>query len=149
MRSLCIVPCGKEKVWKKNPTAGPTPAKLVYTGPFAVKCRQYAERFYPLWCILSAKYGFLFPDDIVPGPYNVTFNKRKTNPIGPEALSTQVKERGLDVYEQIVVVAGRDYVQIVRQAMTGKSIHAPLSECKGNGYMMRELNKTMAEGLPL
>ncbi len=147
MRSLCIVPCGSRKIWARCPTAGPTPARSVYIGPLAVKCRQYAERFNPSsWCILSAKHGFLFPDNVVPGPYNVTFNDPKTNPIGPETLLLQSTARGLDAYEQIVVLGGRNYVRIVRQVMTDKSIHAPLSECKGNGYMMQLLNKAIAQG---
>ena len=59
------------KIWDINPFAGPTKAKYVYVGPFAKKCKEYAQKFYPSsWCTLSAKYGFLFPNDIVPGPYN-------------------------------------------------------------------------------
>jgi len=73
IKVLCIIPCGNRKIWDKNPNAGPTRAKDVYIGPFAKKCKEYAEKFYlSSWCILSAKYGFLFPDDIVPGSYNVT-----------------------------------------------------------------------------
>jgi len=76
MKTLCIVPCGNRKIWDKNPNAGPTKVEHVYIGPFAKKCREYAMRFYPSsWCILSAKYGFLFPNDIVPIPYNVSFNE--------------------------------------------------------------------------
>jgi len=47
MKTLCIVPCGKAKIWDKNPKAGPTMAKQVYTGPFAKKCQEYAELYYP------------------------------------------------------------------------------------------------------
>ena len=73
MNTLCVTPCGSKKIRDIFPEAGPTPARDVYIGPFAQKCQQYAQGFYPLeWCILSAKYGFLFPDDIVPGPYNVS-----------------------------------------------------------------------------
>ena len=65
MKTLCIVPCGSKKIWKKNPNAGPMKAKDVYIGPFASKCQQYAKHFYPeSWCILSAKHGFLFHNEI-------------------------------------------------------------------------------------
>ena len=71
IKVLCIIPCGNRKIWDKNPNAGPTRAKDIYIGPFAKKRKEYAEKFYlSSWCILSAKYGFLFPDDIVPGSYN-------------------------------------------------------------------------------
>ena len=53
--------------------AGATPAADAYTGaPFTVN-REYAEASGGDWVILSAKYGFLRPTDIIPGPYEVTF----------------------------------------------------------------------------
>jgi len=122
MKVLCIISCGNRKIWDKNPNAGLTRARDVYIGPFAKKCKEYAEKFYPSsWCILSAKYGFLFPDDIVPGPYNVTFNDKRTNPISVEELSKQVKEKGLDRYEKILVLGGKKYVSMVRKVFyTGR-----------------------------
>jgi len=90
-------------------------------------CKEYAEKFYPSsWCILSAKYGFLFPDDIVPSPYNVTFNDKRTNPISVEELSKQVKEKGLDKYEEILVLGGKKYVSMVRKAFSKKKVYVPL-----------------------
>jgi len=47
MKVLCIIPCGNRKIWDKNPNTGPTRAKDVYIGPFAKKCKDYAEKFYP------------------------------------------------------------------------------------------------------
>jgi hypothetical protein len=69
MNTLCIIPCGSAKIWDKDSDAGPTAAQYVYTGGFSMNCKQYAMMFYPnSWCILSAKYGFLLPDDVVAGP---------------------------------------------------------------------------------
>jgi len=128
---------GNRKIWDKNLNAGPTRAKDVYIGPFAKKCKEYAEKFYPSsWCILSAKYGFLFPDDTVPGSYNVTFNDKRTNPISVEELSKQVKEKGLDRYEKILVLGGKKYVSMVK-------IYTPLEGYKGIGYMMNRLNQAL------
>lgn len=122
----------------------------MYIGPFAKKCREYAEKFYPyLWCILSAKYGFLFPNDIVPGPYNVSFNDRKTNPITTKELSAQVMEKGLNNYERIVILGGKNYVKMVKEVFSSKEILVPLSECKGIGYMMGKLNEAIKRGVPL
>ena len=146
MKVLCIIPCGNRKIWDKNPNAGPTKARDVYIGPFAKKCKQYAEKFYPFsWCILSAKYGFLFPDDIVPGPYNVTFNDKRTNPISVEELSKQVKEKGLDKYEEILVLGGKKYVSMVRKVFSKKKIYVPLEGYKGIGYMMDRINKAIID----
>ena len=47
MSTLCIVPCGRKKIWDKFPNHGPTEAKFVYIGPFASKCKEYAEMFFP------------------------------------------------------------------------------------------------------
>lgn len=150
MRTLCIVPCGAKKIWDENPNAGPTPAKKVYVGSFAGKCREYAVKFYPnSWCILSAKYGFLFPDDYIPGPYNVSFNDKKTNPISLDELSVQVGQKGLDVYEEIVVLGGKNYVSMIKRVFRGKSIYTPLYGCSGMGYMMQKMNDAINRGIKL
>jgi len=44
MKTLCIVPCGVEKKWDRNPNAGPNKARYVYIGPFSKKRREYAQR---------------------------------------------------------------------------------------------------------
>ncbi len=147
MKSLCIVPCGKKKIWDKNPYAGPVEAKDVYIGPFSIKCKEYAEKFYTdSWCILSAKYGFLFPKDKVLGPYNVCFNDEKTNPIDVYDLILQIEQKGLDLYEGIVVLGGKSYTKMVNNAFKGKIIYNPLSNCRGIGYMMHYLNDAVKNG---
>jgi hypothetical protein len=150
MKTLCIVSCGKKKIWDEKPDAGPTKARDVYIGPFATKCIEYAEKFYPTsWCILSAKYGFLFPDDIVPGPYNVTFNNKSTNLISQDELSNQIIEKGLNKFDRIVVLGGRKYVKMIKAVFSQKEIHTPLSGCSGNGEMMKEINNAIQRGIPL
>ena len=74
---LVIVPCGRAKIWDKHPDAGPTAAADAYTGaPFTVN-RHYAEQAGGDWVILSAKYGFLRPTDLIPGTYETTFKRRR------------------------------------------------------------------------
>lgn len=100
MTTLCIIPCGKNKIWDVDNAVGPMPAKETYTDPFHKKCRQYAQFFYPnSWVILSAKYVFFYPNDLISGPYNVTFNDKKTNPINHRELSSQAYEKGFDKYD--------------------------------------------------
>ena len=99
---LCVVPCGSLKIWDKYPNAGPTKAKDAYIGPFVKTCIEYAEKFYPgTYVILSAKYGFLFPDEVIPGNYNVTFNDPSTDPITIEELRRQAEQKGLMKYDEI------------------------------------------------
>lgn len=147
---LCVVPCGSKKIWSRNPNAGPTRARDVYIGNFARTCIEYAERFYPnSYVILSAKYGFLFPDELIPEDYNVTFNDPKTNPIGVEELRRQAKEKGLMRYDEIVVVAGSKYVNIVKKVFTGKRILTPLKGLGGMGPMISAMKRAIREGREL
>lgn len=141
MKSLCVISCGKRKIWDRNPTAGPTKAREVYIGSFAAKCREYAERFHPeSWCILSAKYGFLSPEDIIAGPYNVSFNKRQTNPISLQKLASQVGNKRLTGYRRVVVLGGRHYVKMAKILFSSAKIEEPLRDCSGIGFMMKKLD---------
>jgi hypothetical protein len=99
---LVIVPCGLLKIWDRYPEAGPTAAADAYIGPPFKVNRRYAERAGGDWEVLSAKYGLLRPTDIVPGPYNTTFKRRSTNPIGVAALRKQVEQMGLDRYRDVI-----------------------------------------------
>ncbi len=142
MNTLCIVPCGKKKIWEKKPDKGPVKARNVYIGAFAKKCRKYAEKHYPSsWCIISAKYGFLFPDDMVPGPYNVSFNDKSSNPISVKELEKQVIEKDLNKYDNLVVLGGKKYINIIGKVFPDKDIINPLKGCKGIGYMLKRLNE--------
>jgi len=108
MKTLCIASCGKSKIWDKQPHVGPTRAKNVYVGPFSGACGRYAEKFYPgSWCILSAKYGFVFPDELIPESYNVSFNDRRSNPISAVELCKQAQEKGLLEYVIINIISNR------------------------------------------
>lgn len=128
-RILVIVPCGSAKIWDKDPHAGPTPARDTYTGsPFKVN-REYAERFGDDWVILSAKYGFLKPDDIVAGPYNVTFKRRSPPPIEGSALRQQARQQGLDQFREVIGLGGRDYRALIEHAFALSTVrlHFPFA----------------------
>ena len=147
MVRLCVVPCGSLKIWDKYPDAGPTKAEDVYIGPFAKACIEYAKRFYrESYVILSAKYGFLFPDEVIPENYNVTFKDPSTNPISVEELRRQAKEKGLMEYGEVVVIGGRDYVDIVKKVFKGKKIITPLKGYGGIGKMISVMKNAVREG---
>ena len=117
--TLVVVPCGKTKIWDRQPEAGATPAKDAYVGtPFKLN-RQYAERVGDAWFVLSAKYGLLHPDDPVDGPYDVTFNRRGSGPIESEAIRAQALTLGLDSYERVIGLGGAEYRRVVKAAFDG------------------------------
>jgi len=147
---LCIVPCGSLKIWDRNPDAGQVRARDAYIGSFARTSIEYAEKFYPgSYVILSAKYGFLFPDEVIPENYNVTFNDPKTNPISVEELRKQAERKGLMKYDEIVVVAGSEYVKIVKKVFAGKRIITPLKGLGGMGSMISAMKRAIREGREL
>jgi len=116
---LVVVPCGKAKIWARNPQAGPTAAADAYVGaPFIVN-RRYAELAGGDWVILSAEHGFLRPADVVPGPYETTFKRQSTNPIGPGALREQVEQLGLGHYGEVIGLGGKEHRAAIEAAFEG------------------------------
>ena len=103
-RCLVIVPCGRRKVWDAKPERGPTRAADAYTGTLFALNRRYAERFGGAWVVLSAKYGFVLPDFAIPGPYDTTFARKRSNPADPIMLRHQVESLGLNQYERVVEI---------------------------------------------
>ncbi len=117
--TLVVVPCGLAKIWDKNPAAGPTPAGDTYTGaPFKVN-REYAERFGDRWVILSAKYGFIDPDFIIPGPYNVTFKRKSPELVTVNKLRSQVRQLELNRFGRIIGLGGSEYRAMIQAAFDG------------------------------
>jgi hypothetical protein len=115
-RITVIVPCGSSKVWDSEPSHGPIYAADAYTGtPFKLN-RQYAERFGDDWVILSAKYGFILPGFVIPESYEVTFNRKSTNPIAHGQLRRQVEDLRLHRYSVVVGLGGKAYREAVTAA---------------------------------
>jgi len=121
-KTLVIVPCGARKIWDVQPHRGPTAARDAYIGtPFKVN-RGFAEVVGDRWVILSAKYGFIEPDFVITGPYNVTFNRKASRPVTVEYLRQQISELGLDQCKCVVVLGGQAYREIVEAAFRGLGV---------------------------
>lgn len=118
---LVVVPCGKGKIWDRSPGIGGVKARDAYTGPPFMKNREYAEKFGEKWVILSAKYGYIMPDFIIPGNYNVTFKDAKTQPIGFDVLRKQVQGLGLDQFDTVVGLGGKEYRAAIMASFPDKA----------------------------
>jgi hypothetical protein len=106
---LVVVPCGKSKIWDGEPARGPVGAAEAYTGtPFRLN-RQHAERFGDAWVVLSAKYGFIPPDFMIPEPYEVSFKHPATSPIPFGRLRQQVQELELGRFPIMAGLGGKEY----------------------------------------
>lgn len=150
MSKLVIVSCGSKKIWDKNPYAGPTPAKDVYVSAYTNILKSYPQKFKNDWVILSAKYGFIEPDFIIPEPYNITFKDKSAKTITIERLREQVKEKGLDKYEEIIVLGGKEYADKVRTVFSAKncSVRAPVEGLQ-IGKIMKKVNAAVKSGKEL
>lgn len=78
--------------------------------------RAFAETFAARWLILSAKFGLITPDFLIPGPYDVTLNRKATNPVSVAVLQRQIREQHLDEFTLIIGLGGKAYKLIVEQA---------------------------------
>lgn len=147
MSRLCIIPCGTAKIWDKIPNAGPTEAQYVYTGVFASACQMYAIANFDHWVILSAKYGFLLPSDIVDEDYNVSFNKQSNETVNIDTLKEQAIKKGLNQFHEITVLGGKNYTSRVKEVFNqGQTLLFPLEHCKGIGYMLQWLTQANNNG---
>ena len=90
MKTLVIVPCGKAKIWNKNLDHKLVKAEDAYTGTFFKINKEFASTFGDNWIILSAKYGFIFPQIMIEN-YDISFNDKRTNPVSTERLKEQIK----------------------------------------------------------
>ncbi|WP_338781688.1 DUF6884 domain-containing protein [Metabacillus sp. FJAT-52054] len=143
MNRLCIIPCGKRKIWDKQPGLGPVQAQYAYTGVFHTLCQAYARTFFSSWVILSAKHGFLKPEELVPGNYDLAFQMKHPEIISIRDLRNQLDKKKLNNVDQIFMLGGKKFDRILSEVF-GKSVQFPLKGSKGIGEMQRKL-KTAVE----
>lgn len=147
MNRLCIIPCGAKKIWDV-PGVAPAgyAAQLAYLSPLHQKCQAYARLFFTDWVILSAKHGFLLPEDDVPGNYNVAFGSDHPEMMTAEALAAQLRRKALDRFDEVVVLGGRKFQRIVPAVFpSGARFVYPLVGSKGIGHMLQRLNEALRE----
>ncbi|TFJ94455.1 DUF6884 domain-containing protein [Lentibacillus salicampi] len=150
MKDLSIIPCGRKKIWDKQPELGAVPAKNAYIGTLHKRCRQYAEMFTDQWVILSAKHGFLFADDMVDGQYDVTFGQKSNEIITFDQLIGQMKRKQLDQFDRLVVLTGKKYRPIINGTFSEDmpSIF-PLLEYRGIGFILQALKQSAETQTPI
>lgn len=145
-KRICIIPCGAKKIWDVDPDAGERVAAEVYQSAFHKACRAYASTFFDEWYILSAKYGFLAPTDIVSGNYDVAFGTRNPEMIPDAALFENARSKNIVPDATLVVLGGKKFIQVLSKIQgPGQRIEYPLAECRGIGYMLQKLNRAIEE----
>lgn len=141
---LCIIPCGSRKIWDKgNVPEGAYRADQVYIGALHRKCQAYAKLFFPRWVILSAKHGFLDPQDLISGNYNLAFGTKDPDIISIEALQALSRAKGLAAYKDIVVLGGKKFMTLVPHVFANAAIAYPLVGSQGIGHMLQRLDRAV------
>lgn len=124
----------------------PMEAKDVYISPFGKACQAYATMFFENWVILSAKHGFLRPNDIVLENYDLAFDSKSDEVINIEQLQKQMVDKSLLQFDEIVLLAGKKHKKVVTKLYPEEMITYPLEGCKGIGYMLQRLKEAVKEG---
>lgn len=114
----CIISCGANKIWNSNPSLTGVLAQNAYVGGYFNINKRYANHFYEDWFILSAKYGIIHKNFIIPGNYDVSFNNPKSNPVNVDFIQNQHIIRTLESYTTIEVLAGKKYFDILSKCLT-------------------------------
>jgi hypothetical protein len=87
-----------------------TPVKIRL---FGIDCPETGQDFGSRAKIVTL---VISPDAIIPGPYNVTFKRRTTNPVGVTRLIEQIKELRLDDAARIIGLGGKEYRAMIERA---------------------------------
>ena len=61
----------------------------------------------------------------------------------------QAVQKGLTAYDNVIVLAGRSYVEVAVQVFGAEKVSCPLAGCRGNGEMMGILKEAIRRGSPL
>ena len=99
--------------------------------------------------ILSAKYGFLNPTDIIPENYDACFNIKKSKKISLEELEIQVLKKNLNEYNRIIVLGGKFYTDMILNLFPDNEVINPLKDCRGIGYMLKTINDAIKSDIKL
>lgn len=128
--TVVIIPCGKRKVWRREPGRGPTPARETYIStPFCL-ARRFAELYGDRYYILSAKYGLLAPHELIPTDYDVTFLNPATDPVSIESIRRQLAAALPTGREyKVIALGGREYLTAIEAACAPLAItpHFPFA----------------------
>jgi len=116
-KSIIIISCGKKKIWDKDQNAQAITAKNAYIGNYFKLCKRYAERFSDKWFILSAKYGFINPDFVIPDNYDVKLKNSKDQTVFVDKLKKQAEELEIQNYNRVIILTGKEYFNVIKMVL--------------------------------
>lgn len=113
---LYLVSCVKTK------GPGPAPAKDLYTSAWFRKARAYVEKKSRPWHILSAQYGLVHPERVIP-PYEQTL---ETMPVAKRRAWAETVlaelEPSLAGVDTVIFLAGQAYREFLAPALRDRGL---------------------------
>lgn len=142
--------CQEQDLGRRSFDANPLArAGTAYVSSYFSKNRAYAKTFGEGWCILSARFGLVLPEEEIEN-YNVTFKHRTSELVTVAKLIEQVAAKRLGRFRVIHVLGGEAYVERVVCAFAGSgvTIRAPLAGLR-IGEAMHAIQEAVDSGSPL
>ncbi|MDI9640496.1 hypothetical protein QM565_32885 [Geitlerinema splendidum] len=142
-KRIVFISCTKNKIWNICPNLKSVEAGSAYLGPDFVLSNHIAQKLGGRIIIFSAKYGFLNPNDEIPGYYDVTFSRKNDPYISMEVLETQAMQMKLLHYKEIYILCSEPYHQRIKSIYAGLSVklYNPILDCYNLKDMCYILNK--------
>ena len=144
---LVVVSDCKQKIWDRNPEAGPTKARAAFVGKFYKTNREYAEKFGDAWVILSTKDGFIAPDFLIPENYDVY-----PSIISVSELLKQSAEMHLVHFDRVEILAGPwdEHKAKARECFEHMEVrvHEPYAVLNDAREMIKKARRAIETGQP-
>jgi len=136
---LIIIECSKEKLGYTGSIKAP--AKMMYQGRLFKTVKEYAETMGFDYVIISAKYGLVFPNEIIEGYEKVLKTAEDVERIRP--IVEEKLKPILTNYKKILVIAGEKYRDVLRNLWDARFVTI---KSKGYGDLCRIIKILIPKG---
>jgi cytoplasmic iron level regulating protein YaaA (DUF328/UPF0246 family) len=136
---LIIIECSKEKLGYTGSIKAP--AKMMYQGRLFKTVKEYAETMGFDYVIISAKYGLVFPNEIIEGYEKVLKTAEDVERIRP--MVEEKLKPILTNYKKILVIAGEKYRDVLRNLWDARFVTI---KSKGYGDLCRIIKILIPKG---
>jgi hypothetical protein len=139
---LVITGCTKEKLGYTSSVK--LPARIMYQGRLFKSVKAYAEAMGFDYLVISAKYGLVYPNDIIEGYEKALKTKEDVRNLRP--LVEDKLKRLLVNYDRIIVISGQKYRDVLQNVWDDRFVSV---RGKGYGDLCRIIRSSTPESVTL